>query len=220
MIDDESQDNMSIQEFENEMQDLLGKLDDDTSDLITDKMMTSADENLVDMSPQLDLDSDNNLNECDSRTFRSVDIKKVDQTKIINASDSNDSVEQPVVDVREQFEQMKVVTEEILQGTRADRQEAQDVIILLRSEIDKSIAAGHNPSRMYVDNLVKALEVKTTINMTAVKIMEAKAKLLAATKAGIIVKNNNNINSANIQNGVDQSLMDILCDPLGPDDEF
>jgi predicted metal-dependent phosphotriesterase family hydrolase len=43
---------------------------------------------------------------------------------------------------------------------------------------------------MYVDGLVKAVEVKANINGNAVKVMEGVAKMIAATKAGINVQQN------------------------------
>ena len=43
----------------------------------------------------------------------------------------------------------------------------------------------------HFDGLVKAVEVKANINTNAVKVMEGVAKMIAATKAGINVQNNN-----------------------------
>lgn len=151
------------------------------------------------------------------------DVRKV-QPILPSSSVSTAVVVQPepIVDIRKQFEQMDIVTDEILQGTRTDRQEAQDVIVLMRREIDKAISANQNPPRMYMDNIVKALEVKTTVNMTAVKVLEARAKMIAATKAGIVLQNNNQINNNNDNSngGVDDSLLEVLSHPIGPDDEY
>jgi hypothetical protein len=137
--------------------------------------------------------------------------------------ESNAEVPEPepaIVDLREQFKQFDIVTDEILQGARSDRQETQDAINLMRGEIDKAINGGAHPSRMYVDNLVKALEVKATINQTAVKIMEAKAKMLAATKVGISV--NTNIQTNVATGSSDQGLVDLLSkNPLhDSEDEY
>lgn len=131
-------------------------------------------------------------------------------------------VEEPVVDIRKQFEQLDEVVEEILQGTRADRQETQDAINLMKGEIDKAINNNAPPSRMFVDNLVTALGVKATINMTAVKAMEVKAKMLAATKAGVNIQQNNLQNNQIIP-GADPRLVELLTDnPLQTtgEDEF
>ena len=111
------------------------------------------------------------------------------------------------------YQRMDDVTGEVLQACRSDRQETQDVINECQSAI--SIAKGKNvaPARMWVDALVKAVEVKAGINSTAVKMVEANVKLLAATKSGIQI--NQQINA-----GVSSSLEDILSDPIGDDDEF
>jgi len=66
---------------------------------------------------------------------------------------------------------------------------------------------------MWVDALVKAVEVKAGINSTAVKMVEANVKLLAATQSGIQI--NQQINT-----GASSSLEEILSDPIGDDDEF
>lgn len=124
-------------------------------------------------------------------------------------------VEKPIIDLHEQFEQLDNITEEIIIGTRSDRQETQSTIDLIRNEIDKAISSGREPARMYLDNLVNALGVKSEINMTAVKALETKAKFIAATKVGTII--NNNINSSS---GFNHELAALLDDnPLDIEDE-
>jgi hypothetical protein len=213
-------------ELDDEMKLLLGKLDEDPL-AVTDKMegvIPTSQGRPLDTSPPLNLIANTEVTTSklpDVETLKPADVRRVGMTPVAKLDATPAPIaEPPIVDVRKQFEQMDHVVDEILQGVRADRQEAQDTITLIRNEIDKAIHGGHNPSRMYVDNLVKALEVKTTINMTAVKAMEAKAKLLAATKAGIVVQNNNQVNNANLQGGTDQNLMDVLANPIGEDDEY
>jgi len=99
------------------------------------------------------------------------------------------------------LDKMDIVTNEVLVSCKADRQEAQQIIDLFLSKINAATAAP--PSRMYVDGLVKAIEVKSNINMTAVKIMDTNAKMIAATKAGIVINNNTQVNHSN-------ELTDIL----------
>jgi hypothetical protein len=86
---------------------------------------------------------------------------------------------------------MDGVTQEVLQACQSDRQEAQDVINMLRQQIDNAHNGSNAPQRMYVDGLVKMVEVKAGINATAVKMMEGVGKMLAATKAGVNIQNNN-----------------------------
>jgi hypothetical protein len=70
---------------------------------------------------------------------------------------------------------------------------------------------------MYVDGLVAAVEVKANINMTAVKILEANAKMLAATKAAVSnVMVNQNVSVGNN----DSDLVKILEEPLTKMDEI
>ena len=108
---------------------------------------------------------------------------------------------------------MEAVTDEVLKACRSDRQETQDVIDLLRGQIDNATNANTQPQRMWVDGLVKAVEVKANINSTAVKIMEANARMIAATKAGI------NILNQNVQGG-QTDLNDVLDQPMEPEDEY
>ena len=99
------------------------------------------------------------------------------------------------------LDKMDAVTNEVLVSCKADRQEAQQIIDLFLSKIHAATVAP--PSRMYVDGLVKAIEVKSNINMAAVKIMDTNAKMIAATKAGIVINNNTQVNHS-------RELADIL----------
>lgn len=123
------------------------------------------------------------------------------------------------VDVHKYLNKLDSVTDEILDACRSDRQEAQDVINMFRNEIEQSINQSRPPSRMYVDGLVQAVEVKANINMTAVKILEANAKMLAATKVtGNNVMVNNNVSMGS--GSVDTDLEKILSEPITKMDEY
>ena len=103
------------------------------------------------------------------------------------------------------------VTSEVLQACRSDRQEAQDVINLLRKEVTDAIKSNKPPSRMYVDGLVKAVEVKAGINATAVKMMDSVAKVLASTKSGINIQNNSlNVSGTELDELLSQEVPDDL----------
>ena len=119
----------------------------------------------------------------------------------------------PSIDVVKYHQRLDQVTEDVLSACRADRQETQDVIDLLRRQIDDAVNKNLPPARMWVDGLVKAVEVKAGINATAVKMVEANAKMLAATKAGVQILNQN------IQSGT-EDLEDVLSKPLTEFDEF
>lgn len=99
--------------------------------------------------------------------------------------------EEPVVDIARYLDKMEGVADEVLQACRSDRQEAQEVINMLRTQCDQAHSKSQPPARMYVDGLVKSVEVKANINTNAVKVMEGVAKMIAATRAGLNINNNN-----------------------------
>ena len=119
------------------------------------------------------------------------------------------------VDLHKYLNRLDGVTDEILAACRADRQEAQDMINMIRHQIEDSLNQNRPPSRMYIDGMVKAVEVKANINMTAVKMIEANAKMLAATKA-----TSNVLVSNNVSVGGDLDLEKILSEPITQDDEY
>jgi len=119
---------------------------------------------------------------------------------------------EPEVEIidREKFKKdIETVTDEVLEAYRADRQEAQDVINLLRNKIDDTPG---DPPRMYIDGLVKIVEVKASISTNAIKMIEANAKVLASTKSKIGQQNNTLINGANLD------LEGVLNQPIQDDD--
>ena len=218
-----------VDEIDDDMRAMLGELDNSQDEYVTDQLLPTVEGN---PSPPLDVTSGGPPPQNDYREVKPdiqelvpTDVRRLDVRvpSITEGETVPPPTEDPVVDLRKTFEQAERFVDEIHQGARGDRQETQDAINLCRSEIDKSIAAGGNPSRMWVDNLAKILEVKATINMTAIKAMELKAKLLAATKAGVVVNNSNN-NAAIAGTGAqDKSLVELLSsNPLNSDgeDEF
>ena len=114
------------------------------------------------------------------------------------------------VDVVQYFERYDAMAEEIFAACRNDRREAQEVIALCKEQIGEAIDNDRSPARMYVDSLVKAVEVKANVNDTTVKMIDAGAKLLAAAKNQI------NIQQNNVSIGDD--LDDILNRPMN--DEY
>lgn len=117
----------------------------------------------------------------------------------------------PTVDLNKFVERYEVISKEILDCCRADRQEAQDAANLCRSQIDDILKTTNNPRevpRIYVESLVKAIEVKANINTNAVKIIDSGAKLIASIKSQI------NINNTNNNLSVDKELSALLATPL------
>lgn len=113
-----------------------------------------------------------------------------------------------VIDLAEYKQKLDALTEEVLNSCRNDRREAQDVINLLRERIEDS--PGH-PPRMYVDGLVKAVEVKANISQNAIKMMETNIKFLSSTKPAIQM-------NQGIITGTDANLEDLLSQPILDDD--
>jgi hypothetical protein len=150
-----------------------------------------------------------------------VELVSVDEigtkSSIIYADASQEEV---AVDPKKYLRQLDDVTIEVLDACRSDRQDAQDIIAMLKGQIEISIQQGKSPSKTYVDGLVKAVEVKTNVNTTVVKMMEANAKMLAAMK----ISNGTNVQINNVTaSGVtetDQSLERILDEPLTSEDEY
>lgn len=122
---------------------------------------------------------------------------------------------EPIADLAKKMQQLEVVTDNILSACESDRAQAQEAIELIKGEIERNLQAQQRPPAAFVEGLIKAIEVKAGINLTAVKIMEANAKMLAATKAGTSVNVNTNNNNLS---GV--SLTDILSQPISPLDEY
>lgn len=149
-----------------------------------------------------------------------IDDRQLVKAEIILSSDkAPDDVKK--IDTDQYLKTLDEITQEVLDACRSDRQEAQDIISMFRSEINNATTTNRQPSRMYIDGLVKALEVKTNINSTAVKMIETNAKMLAAMK--VSAGPNVQINNANVAAGVtdtDASLERILSEPLSQDDEY
>lgn len=146
-------------------------------------------------------------------------VEAISQTAptLISQVELTDTPPKPSVDLHKYLSRLDGVTDEILNACRSDRQEAQDVINMLRGEIDKSLNKSQAPSRMFVDGLVKAVEVKANINMTAVKMMEANSKMLAAMKATMNVQvTNQNVNVT----ASDGDLERVLDEPMTADDDY
>lgn len=177
------------EQLDEELQDLLSELDE------VDRVEEPKAEEPVD-------ESKDELEKIAARAGQTVALRPIDELAEIKDQRRFDGTETvthteiaeesaPAINVY--LEKIDSVADEVLEACRADRQEAQDVINMLRQQCDDAHRRNSLPARMYIDGLVKAVEVKANINTNAVKSMEAVAKMIAATKAGISV-NNNNVN--------------------------
>lgn len=178
------------QNIDPELTDLLGQLDE------------------VDNIPKETVESESTVESSDLEPHV---LKPKDKQILLQPQDTqNELVPEYDVDIVQYFERYDTMAEEIFAACRNDRQEAQEVIVLCREQIGEAIDNDRAPARMYVDSLVKAVEVKANVNDTAVKMIDAGAKLLAAAKNQI------NIQQNNVSIGDD--LDDILNRPMN--DEY
>jgi hypothetical protein len=168
------------------------------------------DDDLHELLDQLDEPGDE-YNLMSSEDTQTIEANQEGQeNRDIISSETTETNQNSILDLDRFRNQLEIVTDEVLDACRADRQETQDVINLLRSKIDN---ASGDPPRMYVDGLVKAVEVKSNINQTAVKIIEANAKAIASLKPNIGNQNNIQLNA-----GVDIQLEELLQKPIDEDD--
>lgn len=137
-----------------------------------------------DQLPEIEEISQDDINEVtamlDSIADDDVELKKTKEEKkpapaeIVDAKPiENDKLDNYVVDLLESF---KDTDEKILKHFTEDRKEIQDVITHLRSRVFSE----NNPQRVYVEMLVQALKIKSETNANAIKLLDSKAKLLAA----------------------------------------
>jgi len=158
-----------MSDIDDDLKNLLNQLDDD-EDIVR---------NIEPSTIRADLDE--NIN--------SEALRPVETVIVSNNVDIEDR--SPDINVSKYLDKMEGVADEVLQACRSDRQEAQEVINMLRNQCDQAHDKNIPPARMYVDGLVKSVEVKANINTNAVKVMEGVAKMIAATKAGLNINNNN-----------------------------
>ena len=108
------------------------------------------------------------------------------------------------------------VGQEIIDSWRKNNTEIQAVIDHLKDALlDGSVVSAQTGAipGVYLEQLVKAMDVKSNMSMTVVKVLEAKTKLLAASKSGSGTRNSVNVNIT-----TPSELDSILSQPV--DDDF
>jgi len=138
-------------------------------------------------------------------------IKSLDATP----QQASPQQEGPTVDLKRLFDRMNEVTDNVLECARNDRAQAESAILMMQDAIETAHSLNKPASKTYVEGLIKAIEVKANINTTVVKIMEANAKMFAATKSGL----NLNINNTNTSTVSSDELVNLLNTPLDLDNE-
>ena len=117
--------------------------------------------------------------------------------QIINAQD--DRLSDIIPDAVDEFSE---ITKKILATCEADRDQVQEVIDIFLTPLRD----GQDVPRVYIEGLVQCLQTKSTISLTAVRLLDAKTRLLQAMKAGTILINNNSVG------GDGSELVSILND--------
>lgn len=194
--------------MDDDLQNLLNQLDIDGSDI---DATPNANEQVADNVTEVEVPA----KAPEPVGTSSLEIKT---DAVTGVSEAQEVVDTDVVNhTKKYLTKLDDVTDEILTACRSDRQEAQEVIILYKSQIEDALTSNRDPQRMYVDGLVQAVEVKSNINLTMVKIMEANAKMLASLKAGssLNIKNNINVAASN-----DKELENILDEPITEIDDY
>ena len=197
------------EKLDDDLKDLLDQLDEQDEFLLTEEEISEAEEpeklatkksKKTKKKPAKEEELDPVINKVitgderpplrpDDEVAAINDQRRFDGSEVIDRTRSK-IVDEAAADVSRYLDKMEEVSNEVLQACRSDRQEAQDVINMLRGQCDTAHNKSLTPSRMYIDGLVKAVEVKANINTNAVKVMEGVAKMIAATKAGISIQNN------------------------------
>lgn len=168
-----------------DIDDLLDQLDDidkssSVEDIVPDQMLPPQKVEFVEHDI---LDDIEGITEPDL-VLRPVDVRKYDLDN--NSAQEEQASNAPILslDVEVYRSQLKIVTDEVLDSCRSDRQEAQDVINMLRG----MITAGPGPTKAVIDGLVKAVEVKANINQNAIRMMDTNCKFLSAIKSTVNIK--------------------------------
>ena len=176
-------------EIDEELTDLLGQLDSEDSDL------------------PIGSDADDHIVEVEEKPTEKIVNKNIFLPEPASVPDDVVPTEQDV-NIKVYFERYEAMAEEIFAACRSDRQEAQSVLAMCKERVEDAIRndSADRVPRMYVDALVKAVEVKANINDTAVKMIDAGAKLISAAKSQINVQQNNV--------AVGSDLNDILNQPM------
>ncbi len=196
------------EELPDDMQDLLDQLD--SVDVVTNELDDPGTPIIAAKAPGPTSEFDDALDELedvsppDGSVMRPVDERDMDGLiKSVEAAPLAAPVQSVMIDIEKYKQQLDQTTAEILDGCRSDRQEAQDIVNMLR---DYMVSAG--PSKALVDGLVHGIEVKANIWQNAIRILEANTKFVVAAKSQIKVENNVTVDGAELTNILEQESSD------------
>jgi hypothetical protein len=204
--------------IDDEMKELLQKLDDvDTAVKLAAEIPPLKAEVPSDPSPEPTVTSVSEI--VQELDYRHVEAETMLPAEVIVPPPP------PLFDTKAEFDHFNAISDEMIQCARADRQETQDAITLVRTQIDKTIQSTTGVAKIergLLDNLSLLLEVKKDISMTFAKALESRVKLIAALKPNQINIQNNVGAGATPGGMVDQDLVKTLSIPVDVegDDEY
>jgi hypothetical protein len=130
---------------------------------------------------------------------------------------STDGGEKPAIDPARLMADFDKQADDILKKVAEDRGRARSIMVMCEEAIrPEGGPANHEAPRIFLEAMVKALEVGANANQTAVKVLDSRSKLVIALKGQIGVNINNN-NSAAAGAGVDPELTRLLEKPTMED---
>lgn len=204
---------------DDEIQNLLNELgdtDDENQDIVED-MVASIEFNSESLAPSRNTEEPDPLD--DAEDIQESDISAVmrpirkSPEEIARSMTTKPEIETEIapilpLEIEEYKQQLDIVTREVLDACRSDRQEAQEVINDLRTRLTACSGSSGPPPKALVDGLVQAVQVKAGINQNAIKMMDTNARFLASIKPSIKTQNNLTIGSGS------EELKRILDSPL------
>lgn len=123
----------------------------------------------------------------------------------------------PLLEISEMLQKIKnefdTIKGRVLESWESDRAQTQTVIDILFNDLQ---SMGAQTPRVYIEGLVKLLEVKSNSNITPVKLLDAQTRLLQAIKggAGVVINNSASAAAGASTNG---ELTKLLSEPAVSD---
>lgn len=170
------------------LKDLLDQLDNDIN------IIPTTDDLSIE-TPTSTTTSPNTTTSLSSREDVDSEIEKYSTKNITSNSLLDDSDEEVVEEVQDEFEKFVIqnaidLTNLVVNNCNEDRKKATEVIEMIEGLIRSQDKIIHGGS---IGRLIQAIDTRSSINATVVKVLESQAKILSARKGPSknIVNNNN-----------------------------
>lgn len=170
------------------LKDLLDQLDNDIN------IIPTTDDLSIE-TPTSTTTSPNTTTSLSSREDVDSEIEKYSTKNITSNSLLDDSDEEVAEEVQDEFEKFVIqnaidLTNLVVNNCNEDRKKATEVIEMIEGLIRSQDKIIHGGS---IGRLIQAIDTRSSINATVVKVLESQAKILSARKGPSknIVNNNN-----------------------------